>query len=171
MNNRGMTTIELITSFVLASVVFVILFNLVLSLKDIYMDSGLKTKLLIEQANLSRSINKEINSSKTITNVKSGRFDGKLVEDDTKYYTFMFNDGTSKLLSISQDKISFDGYVYELTDGIKTEDLSYDNVLVKPLTSCYLLVIDIPISSDLLSGDYGVKVIYRYDPSLVTIEL
>ena len=36
MNNKGMTTIELITSFALATVIFIILFNLLLLLKDIY---------------------------------------------------------------------------------------------------------------------------------------
>ena len=160
MNNKGMTVIELITSFVLASIVFIILFNVILSLKDVYVDNGLKTKLLIEQANLSRSLNKEINSSKTIISIN------KSVDEQSLNYTFTYSDGTSKTLIINDGEITFDGFTYELEDNITSKGIDNDYISVKPLSTFNLLIIDIPVESSSVSGNYGVKVVYRFTDNI-----
>ena len=160
MNNKGMTTIELITSFVLASIVFILLFNVVLSLKDVYITNKLTTKLLINQANLSRSLNKEINSHKEIISITK-------VNDE---YVFTYSDGVVKTLSISEEEIVFDNYTYTFDNDTKLEIL--DNyVSIKPLTNSNLLIIDLPISNTSLEGNYGTKVVYQYDSNLVNVSL
>ena len=53
MNKKGFTLIELITTFALASVIIVILVNIIGIIKEMYVKTDVKSKLLVEQSNLS----------------------------------------------------------------------------------------------------------------------
>ena len=174
MNNRGITTIELITSFVLASVIFVILFNVVLMIKDVYSENGIKTELLINQANLSTSLNEKINNDHTLLE-PSFNYDS-----EKEIYTYIFNvDGEDISLNIcikeNNQYISFNNYTYELSDkvyidtpiindGIKIgdSDFVYTVGVTDEAVFNTMLVIDIPIKSKKVDGNYGVKVVYQY---------
>ena len=45
-NNKGFSTVELVVSFSICMVVVVILFQIVVSLRELYEKSGIKTELL-----------------------------------------------------------------------------------------------------------------------------
>ena len=53
MNNKGLTLVELITTFALTSVIVVLLINIVVVIKNVYSKSDIKTELYINQSNLS----------------------------------------------------------------------------------------------------------------------
>ena len=48
-NNKGFTLVEMLVSFTLSMILIIILFQLIINLKDVYMSSGLKTELLNKQ--------------------------------------------------------------------------------------------------------------------------
>ena len=59
---KGFTVVELIASFTLAIIIAVLMFQVVLVLKGIFTNSGLKTQLLNKQALISDNIYKKIKS-------------------------------------------------------------------------------------------------------------
>ena len=65
MNNKGLTVVELVVSFVLAVVIALLLFEIVFVLKDTYILVGAKSVLLNKQAVVSNHIN-ELFENKTI---------------------------------------------------------------------------------------------------------
>ena len=77
MNRKGFTTIELITSFTLVSVIMIILFNIILIMKDNLSRVNAMTNTLIEKDNLSYNINKRLLSSrlKCCSNYKLSYFE------------------------------------------------------------------------------------------------
>ena len=48
-NNKGFTLVEMLVSFSLSMILIIILFQLIINLKDVYMTSGIKTELLNKQ--------------------------------------------------------------------------------------------------------------------------
>ena len=59
LNKKGFTLIELITTFALASVLIIILINIIIVIKNIYSKNDIRSELLLEQSNLSNLINKK----------------------------------------------------------------------------------------------------------------
>lgn len=159
-----MTTIELITSFALATVIFVILFNLLLSLKDVYLVSGMKTTMLIEQSNLSKSLNDSINSSHPILDID-------VVSEDEYYseYTITTNEGPKNLIvDLDNKKITFDKYVLSIPQNVevKLSDEYFDWENIGTYIHLYnnkLLVIDIPLFDTKNSDSYDIKLVYQFD--------
>ena len=54
---NGFTTVELIVTFTLVSVITYFLLEIIIVLKNIYSDSGIRTNVLTQQALLSEKIN------------------------------------------------------------------------------------------------------------------
>lgn len=163
MNKRGMTTIELITSFALATVIFMVLFNLVVSLKDIYVMSGNKTNMLIEQANLNKALNENINSSNRVQKIK-------IINENE--YTITTNGGEKKLIIDSENKtISFDKYVLHIPSYVNIDsnnDKYIDWNNISEYIHIYndrILVIEIPLV-DKENNHYDIKAVYQYDDIL-----
>ena len=57
MNNKGLTLIELITTFALSAVIIVLLINVVASIRTVYSKVSIKSDLYITQSNLSTALN------------------------------------------------------------------------------------------------------------------
>ena len=184
MNKKGMTTIELITSFALASVIFIILFNITLALKDMYLSSGLKTDMLIDQANLSESMNSVINSNNIVNKIA-------FISNNNQYaeYTFETIDGNYTLIVDQVNgNISFNNYTYKLAKNmsIKNDNDKYSSQSSIDMgdyvhfvgntsrnnntISSNLLIIDIPIYNTLMDDNLGVKIIYQLNGTTINIE-
>ena len=58
MKNKGFTVIELVLTISLVSVVMIILFQIIFLVKNLYVESGVKVKLLQKQLVISEKINK-----------------------------------------------------------------------------------------------------------------
>lgn len=164
MNKKGLTTIELITSFALASVIFILLFNVILILKDTYLNSGVKTTLLINQANLSKSINDKLSQDKVITSIE------KTISNENKIsYKFIIN-SNEEILTIDKDEgyIEFNGYKYELKDNMEIVDKEYVTIKSSENYAYFnsIVVVDIPIKAKNIDGNYGIKAIYQSSNSI-----
>ena len=70
MNNKGFTTIELIVSFTLVTLITVLLFQLIFVLKDLYVFSGMKIKLMTKSAKINIPINDDIATKNLISGRK-----------------------------------------------------------------------------------------------------
>lgn len=163
MNKKGMTTIELITSFALATVIFIILFNILITLKDIYLVSGNKTNMLIEQANLNKALNESINSSHRIQKIQ-------IVSENE--YVITTDEGEKSLIIDPENKIiSFDKYTLEMPKDVNiTSDsekyIDWNNI--SEYIHIYddrILVIEIPLV-DKNNSRYDIKMLYQYDDLL-----
>ena len=163
MNKKGFTLIELITTFALTSVIVILLINVVLLIKDIYMQNYIRSSLIIEQSNLSYFINNKF---------LPDSLEGYRECDESDFcYEFDFNDGTTSKLLIKNNSIKFDNYVYDLSQEVSIENPKVQFVkfdLLNTNTYNSALVIDIPIKSKLYKNDnFGINVIYQFN-SFVT---
>ena len=168
-NNKGFTLVELITSFALASVIMIFIFNIVVILKNNYISKSVRTDLLIKQSLLSQKMNEDF----TNNNVK----DVVTCDSDKKCYEFTFADDTVKQLKISADDktITYGDYTYELANSsytskinVSTKSITLDDVTINDS----LLVIDIPIlNKKYTDTNFGVKVVYQYNSHLVDLDV
>ena len=69
---NGFTTVELIVTFTLVSVITYFLLEIIIVLKNIYSDSGIRTNVLTQQALLSEKINYDFRTKKVYVAVKCG---------------------------------------------------------------------------------------------------
>ena len=158
MNRKGFTLVELITTFVLTSVIVVLLINLLVFIKNIYNESDVKTKLLIEQGNLNKILNEAFidNNLSRYSPCNESEF----------CYDFTFNDGNIKRLSVTENKIIFDNYTYNLNNNIKVVNptIEKEYTISDDITGYdSMLIIKIPIESKFYNGNYGANIIYQYN--------
>ena len=165
MKNKGFTIIELFTSFTLASVIMIILFNIVLILKDSLSKVNTKTNMLIEKDNLSYNINKRF-KEKELSSITT-------CEEGDKCYLFTYSDDTSdKLIYSNTDKsITFNNYTFDIIDGITVEEPviteHYDTMSSTKYNGYF--IINIPITFN--NKDYSIKVVKHFNTDSLVIAL
>ena len=163
---KGFTTVELIASFALISTIILFLFQIIFALRDLYIESGIKVKLLTKQGNISYVINNDLT-------VRELRMVTKESKNSIKFY---FRDGTNKILSYDRDSltITYGDNTYELVSGSKI-----GNVSIKTDTAVYtedsntlngILAIDIPITHSLIKQEnFGINLTYLYNSNSVSV--
>ena len=161
MNKKGFTLVELITSFALASVIMIFVFNIVVILKQNYISKSVRTDLMIKQALLSQKINEDF----TNNNVK----EVATCDNVKKCYEFTFLDDTKKKLTISADDktITYGDYSYQLTNASYATKInvsvSKSNVTDITLNDS-ILIVDMPIyNKKYTDTNFGIKVIYQFN--------
>ena len=165
MNKKGFTTIELITSFTLASTVVLILFNVILIMKDNLSKVNAMTNTLVEKDNLSYNINKRL-KEKELTSLTT-------CEDGDKCFLFTYGDSTSDKLvySIIDKTITFNNYTFEITDDMNVEDPTitehYDTMSSTTYNGYFIL--NIPIT--VYGKDYSIKVNKHFNTSSVMVDV
>ena len=165
MNKKGFTLIELITTFGLASVLIILLINIVLVIKNLYSENDIKSKLTIEKSNLLHLINKKFDTD---------FLDSYLpCEDEDFCYNFYFVDGSASKLVVSNNSITFDNYTYKATKGIKIENPTLElidaEVSNEEINNSFL-VIKIPIKHKMYPNeDFGIKLVYTYNSNKITL--
>lgn len=160
MNKRGFTTVELIVSFGLVTIISLFLFQLIFVLKTIFIESGIKTKLLTKQAVISEKIESDFNNNKIIiaencgTNCAEFMFESGKIKRlifDRKENTITYGDYKEKLI----DGSSFGNI--EMTSEVVTSNLKKNNGLLK---------IKIPIYNNFFGNeDFGIKLVYQFNTS------
>lgn len=107
-NNKGFSIIELIVSFTICTVIMIVLFQIVLVLKDLYEKSAIKTTLLNRQNIIVNLIYSDI-LEKELNNVSSC---------GTYCITFDFTTVSKQLkYSTSDNTISYGDYITEVLGG------------------------------------------------------
>ena len=164
---KGFTVVELIVSFSLTMVIVVFLFQIVISLKNMYTANSLKTELLNKQAIISDKINSSFNK-KTITNVtKCGSY----------CLNFVYSDNTSEILKIdyNENSFQFGSYKTILPDDSYISNPSIDIVYSGTFlenSNNSILVINIPIYNEFLKNqNYGINVLYQYNSNEYDLHL
>jgi hypothetical protein len=158
-DNSGFTIIELITSFSLAMVVLVFLFNIVVILKETYIDTSVKSELIINQSLLSTSLNEDL---------YNGATSFKKVSCDSEYicYNVGFSDSSIKRLSISikNKKVKY--------GDIEFSDDSFENLTYSVCATEYntdysvdsTLNVKVSFTSSVIEDQiFGFNVVYLYD--------
>lgn len=159
MNKKGFTLIELITTFALASVIIVILVNIIGIIKEMYVKTDVKSKLLVEQSNLSYLIN---------TKFEEDNLESYSVCTDSNFcYQFNFVDGTSSKLIVGEDYITFNNYTYKLVKDSIIESSTIDLIEVETsseeINNAFLLM-EIKIKNKLYKDeDFGISLVYQYN--------
>lgn len=169
-NEKGMTIVELITSFSLSLIVMIFLFNIVLLLKDTYNYNSTKSSLVLEQSLLSSELNRDFSNEKIkeIERCSAGDF----------CYDITIKTSTGekqKRLSIDKDDKTIkygNSYNYTLGETEKFGDLKiYKNQTDASGNMNSYLVIEIPILSKISDEVFGVKIIYTYYDGAPGLEL
>ena len=155
MNRKGFTLIELITTFALATVIIIILLNIVSIIKNIYVQNNITSTLAIEQSNLSKLMNE--------------KFDNKLLyyvacNEGDYCYIFSFENEESVKLVVEKNKIRFGEYTYKLDKNteVKNPTLTRKYVdLDDTANTNNFLVISIPIVNKLYPKlNFGINLVY-----------
>ena len=144
MNNKGFTMIELLASFVLTMVIVVFLFEVVLSLKDVYVNQTTKTEIISKNAVIATSLNKSLSNS---SNISCGS-------------TSCSIDETSVI--IEADKIVIGSQKIIYPNGISIDLDSIDLKVVKEIYTSENDNSYIKISYKILGGNYTDDILFNY---------
>ena len=155
---NGFTTVELITTFALVMTITLLLFELVVSLKQIYVNVALKSLLLNKQAIMEQKIYDDFNNKKIKIASKCGE----------NCLTFFFEDNSQATLKIDRDTnlFTYGDYTIKLDDNSYFGNINVTNKVVSNVAegkNNAMIIINIPIESTTLEGNYGVMVLYQYD--------
>lgn len=164
MNNKGFTLVELLVSFTLSMIIVIILFQLIINLKEVYVQTGLKTELLNKQNLMENKIyndllNRQVTS---IDNCNTGLL----------CINFTYENGDTKKLELNniEQTLSYDGFIIKLNNNSYFQTI---NVITKEsqTNSKYNRIFDIkiPIYNDTYENtDFGINIVYIYDSTVVT---
>lgn len=176
-NNKGVTIVELVVSISILTIIVLFLFQLILSLKEVYNSSGIKTEMLNKQAIINREINDDLND-KQLELARSC----STSPDVINCISFYFKDGTSKRLEFIQKTDSSPAYlVYgdyktELASGsdfnFATSNYNIKAITITDvvdLTNDSILSINVPIVHPNINNDYSIHVVYQYNSNNTSI--
>lgn len=159
MNNKGLTLIELITTFALSSVIIVLLINVVVSIRNVYSKTAIKSDLYIMQANLSNALNfklhdEQLDSYSTCT-------------DSNFCFDFNLITGETLKLVVEENKITVGDQVYKLSEKTKVVNPTLSIEYIEQneeYSGNNILVLKIPIINELYPNiDFGVNLVYLYN--------
>ena len=164
LDDKGFTVVELIVSFSLTLVVILLLFQVIISLKELYVKDGLKSELIAKQSIMMQKIMTDFDRNKISQATRCG--------DDC--FRFTFEDGHTSSLTLDRAKgiFHYGDYTTKLMDHSFFGSVTVKNktsVGVKNGKKDSLITLTIPIYSNHIKGDYGLKVVYQYDSRTTSI--
>lgn len=166
-NNKGFTLIELAVSFCLVAAVSIILLQLVLTLKEVYLSGDVKTTLLNKQGIMTKKIYDDLNS-KDLTSITSCGL---------SCLTFSYSDDTSANLLIDPGNktVTYSDYTIQLDNSSYFDNF---NVIIDEESTAVVskddsvIRIDIPIISKLLDNeDFGIHIVKTYNRTNTLINI
>lgn len=161
MKNKGFTIVEMLSTFILSSIIIIILFQLIISLKEIYQSSGIKTDMLNKKNILIDKIYTDLNEKILINYSSCG----------LNCIDFTYSTGETKRLSIdtSNQTITYDNYTAKINNGYELEDMQIElpNQSIQSIEK--LIKIYIPIASQ-DNEDYSINIIYTYKNNEVNLD-
>ena len=160
-NNKGFTLVEMLVSFTLSMVLIVILFQLIINLKEIYASSGIKTKLLNKQYLITNKIYTDLNEKKVIKIENC--------EDSPVCVQLTFTDGNTK--KIEADKttktLKYDGYIIKLKNDSDIKTININTTTSDSNRNIFNIKIEIK-NNQFSDTDFGINIVYPYNNLEVT---
>lgn len=171
MKNKGFTVVEFAVSFCLIAAISLLLFQLVLSLKNLYLNGNVKSSLLARQGIMLQRINDDYDNN-FLKNVSSCGLSCLL-------FTYTTPENTTKITMLEVDPynntITYDDYTMPLDTGNEFGDINVTYSTITDITSTSvnnsLLTIDIPIHNTLLDENFDIKINFPYKSSATTINI
>jgi len=162
--NAGFTVIELVISFVLISFMVVFFFNIILNLKDKYLNTNLETQLLNKQALMSKEINDAFRKKNILMVSKCG----------ANCLNFIYDDHTSDQLKIDSTNniFKFGDYTTNLIDNSSFGDISIKNTTIPSVAmgkNDSIIEIKIAVRNSTLNKNFDINIAYQYDSRTTSI--
>ena len=163
LNNKGMTTIEVILCFVLISTIAVSLFATISSFNEKRIIEGYKAEVTTYKNIVTKDIQNDI--------IKRGLIN--VIKNNENSFTFVFKNGEESTLEIvkkedgTPDVISYNGNKYPLPDlgetieaGKKIKDLHIGNIKYSDIAYEYgIFSLIIPLDHPDLGNKYLIKIV------------
>lgn len=173
MNKKGFTVIELTVSFSLVTIIAILLFNLIFSLKELYVSGDIKTALLNKQAIMEKKIYDDLNSRNLIGIQACG----------ISCLDFRYSDNHTErlLIDVGANTITYGNYTMKLNKGAEIGQVKFSSgcldtpsntVCQNPQTSTKdndVFYLDIPVTTSLLDDDFGIHIVKTYNKDNATI--
>ena len=157
---KGFTVVELVVSFVLVSVVSIILFNLIIALKELYVNADIKTSLLNKQGIMTKKIYTDLNN-KTLYSIKAC---------GVSCLTFEYSDKSVELLlDVAGGTIKYDDYLLKLDSGANIVSLDNNHVYFKVIDDT--LYLNIPVKTNFLDDDFGIHIVKKLSGVDVNVDI
>lgn len=157
LNNKGFTIVEMLVSFVLSMIIVMILFELIINLKELYQMSGLKTELLNKQNLMIDKIYTDL-TKKKVTMISSC---------GNECVTFTFSDGNAKNLAVDSNNgtVAYDNYTIKLNNDSYFSRISINEVgITTNVGNNRIFSINIPIYNQKFKNDnFGINIVYIYN--------
>ena len=166
LDHHGFTVVEVIVDFSVTLIIVYLLFNIIIDLKNLYVKDGVKTELFIKQGLMTKSTVEGVNRDDLIGVTKC--------TDVSNCYRFSYQDGSSQdlIYNTSTGVYQFGSFKTKLVSGSSFGTVSVTKQTISGIATGKkdsILTIQIPVKSGLVDGDYGIKVVYLYDDSKVTM--
>lgn len=120
MNNKGFTVVELLASFTLTMIIMIFLFEIVLQLKEIYINNALKTKIITQNAIIASTLNDKIENINIL--------ECEEISEEQTTCTITTNSGQTLYISINNEVIKIDDKNINYPDST-----SIDNIAIKKI--------------------------------------
>lgn len=140
MNNKGFTVVELIASFALTMIISVFLFQVLIDVKDIFVETSLKSNIIEKVGIISKNIRLNVPKKCNLTSC-------------------------SGLITLTNGSgaITVNGQIFELPSGVTVASSSVSNPVCFS-NNCYVTV-QFDLSHANLAEDFKYKVVYFYSIS------
>ena len=148
MNNKGFTVVELIASFALTMVIAVLLFEVLIEVKDVFADTNIKTAIQQKSSIISKNIENLLNPNSNNINCNSNQ--GMCTIND-------------KILQIKKNnnQIIINGQNFNMPKSVEIKDYQITNYCDDK--ECYLYV-EMILDSANIKNEYIYNVTYYYLP-------
>lgn len=165
MNKKGFTVVELIVSFSLVTIISIILFQLIFSLKELYVSGDIKTALLNKQGIMVKKIYDDLNED-TLTEITSC---------GVSCLTFKYGEIEKELLvDVAANTLKYDDYTMKLSDGSYFDNINFEYGIIDNTTTTKdnsKFDISIPIRSKFLpDDDFGIHIVKTYTNNSIFID-
>lgn len=178
-NNKGFSALELIVSFSLTMVIIIILFEIIIFMKELYEKSITQTELLNRQNLITDYMYTDLTTN-SVTNISVC---------GENCISFLYQDGQVKLLKwdITSGTLTYGDYTVALIKNSKFDEtlnlIDYSNFSLTGARICYengnfeskinsYILIKIPIINTVYpDDDFGLNIFYTYNSNDLVINL
>lgn len=165
-NRKGFTIVEMLVAFSVATIVMILLFNIVLLIKDLYLEYGIKTELMIKQSNILKSMQDRTNEgliSITACGIDCYNFDTGNQTYNLKY------DESDNSITFDKKKTIYKGETSKIKGITATTNTVVAKVSSNPNIKNSVLTLKITVYDSLLDENYDINYNYSYNSNyLVT---
>ena len=166
MKKNGFTVVELLTTFVLITIVVSLLILMANTLSKIYSTTSVKTELYYKQSIISRKLNESF-LNKSITQIDR-------CSNSTNCVILTYSDLSTKRIEIDDALIHIGDEAFDIVKHSIIGDVKID-VIYSPIDQNYksdsIFNLRIPITYKNIDGDFGINLVYQFNRNSVRVSI